>query len=455
VYRGKREYFSCKIQMRSEEEDMKTTLEEISPVKKRLHVEIESKEVDKRLNQAYGKIRKRAKIPGFRPGKVPRKILESYFGEQVIDDVTRELMTETFPKAIDEANTFPLGQPVIEKGILKQGQDFSYSAIIEVRPQFQVEDYLGLELEKEILAVTEEDVQKRLEEIREANGKMDSIQEERPVRDGDFVVVDYEGFEGGLPMEGVKSANLLVKMGRNDFHPEFDKALIGLGKGAETEVSIDFGEDFYDKKLAGKTVNFKMRVIDIKELVLPELNDEFARNLGADLKDLDGLKDEVRKALISQEEERIDRELKGRLLEKISRETEVELPETMVEGEIDFSVERFRGNLERGGSSLEKAGISEEDLRKEFRTDAEKRVREMLILDRIAEQDKISIGEDDLEEGFEKLAKRMGQDLETIKKYYEVRGQVDFLRQEMLKEKTLNYLIEHAKISEVEKGALT
>ncbi|MBW1734948.1 MAG: trigger factor [Deltaproteobacteria bacterium] len=434
---------------------MKTTLEEISPVKKRLHVEIESKEVDKRLNQAYGKIRKRAKIPGFRPGKVPRKILESYFGEQVIDDVTRELMTETFPKAIDEANTFPLGQPVIEKGILKQGQDFSYSAIIEVRPQFQVEDYLGLELEKEILAVTEEDVQKRLEEIREANGKMDSIQEERPVRDGDFVVVDYEGFEGGLPMEGVKSANLLVKMGRNDFHPEFDKALIGLGKGAETEVSIDFGEDFYDKKLAGKTVNFKMRVIDIKELVLPELNDEFARNLGADLKDLDGLKDEVRKALISQEEERIDRELKGRLLEKISRETEVELPETMVEGEIDFSVERFRGNLERGGSSLEKAGISEEDLRKEFRTDAEKRVREMLILDRIAEQDKISIGEDDLEEGFEKLAKRMGQDLETIKKYYEVRGQVDFLRQEMLKEKTLNYLIEHAKISEVEKGALT
>ncbi|HDZ91348.1 MAG TPA: trigger factor [Deltaproteobacteria bacterium] len=441
--------------MRSEEEDMKTTLEEISPVKKRLHVEIESKEVDKRLNQAYGKIRKRAKIPGFRPGKVPRKILESYFGEQVIDDVTRELMTETFPKAIDEANTFPLGQPVIEKGILKQGQDFSYSAIIEVRPQFQVEDYLGLELEKEILAVTEEDVQKRLEEIREANGKMDSIQEERPVRDGDFVVVDYEGFEGGLPMEGVKSANLLVKMGRNDFHPEFDKALIGLGKGAETEVSIDFGEDFYDKKLAGKTVNFKMRVIDIKELVLPELNDEFARNLGADLKDLDGLKDEVRKALISQEEERIDRELKGRLLEKISRETEVELPETMVEGEIDFSVERFRGNLERGGSSLEKAGISEEDLRKEFRTDAEKRVREMLILDRIAEQDKISIGEDDLEEGFEKLAKRMGQDLETIKKYYEVRGQVDFLRQEMLKEKTLNYLIEHAKISEVEKGALT
>lgn len=434
---------------------MKTTLEEISSVKKRLHVEIESKEVDKRLTQAYGKIRKRAKIPGFRPGKVPRKILESYFGEQVIDDVTRELMTETFPKAIDEANTFPLGQPVIEKGILKQGQDFSYSAIIEVRPQFQVEDYLGLELEKEILAVTEEDVQKRLEEIREANGKMDSIQEERPVRDGDFVVVDYEGFEGGLPMEGVKSANLLVKMGRNDFHPEFDKALIGLGKGAETEVSIDFGEDFYDKKLAGKTVNFKMRVIDIKELVLPELNDEFARNLGADLKDLDGLKDEVRKALISQEEERIDREMKGRLLEKISRETEVELPETMVEGEIDFSVERFRGNLERGGSSLEKAGISEEDLRKEFRTDAEKRVREMLILDRIAEQDKISIGEDDLEEGFEKLAKRMGQDLETIKKYYEVRGQVDFLRQEMLKEKTLNYLIEHAKISEVEKGALT
>jgi len=434
---------------------MKTTLEDISPVKKKLLIEIDSKEVDKKLNQAYGEIRKSAKIPGFRPGKVPRKILETYFGNQVIDDVTRELISDSFPKAVDEVNTFPLGQPILEKEALKQGQDFSYSAIMEVRPEFEVKDYLGLDVEKEILSISEEVVQKRLEEIREANGKMVSIEEERQIRDGDFVIVDYEGFEDGQPMEDVKSSNLLVKVGKNDFHPKFDEALIGLKKEDETEVGIDFEDDFYDAKLAGKSVNFKIRIVDIKELVLPELNDEFASNLGADLKDLDSLKKELKNAVTSQEEKRIDSELKQRLLEKISEGIDFELPEVLIDAEIDFSFRRLNDNLERSGSSLEKAGIPEAGLRKEFRPASEKRVKEMLILDRIAKQDQIIIDDDDLEEGYGKLAESMGQDVETVKKYYEARGQVDTLKEEMMKEKTLNYLVDHANISEVERDTFS
>ena len=434
---------------------MKTTLEDINPVKKKLLVEIDSKEVDKRLNQAYGEIRKKAKIPGFRPGKVPRKILETYFGSQVIDDVTRGLISESFPKAVDEVKTFPLGQPILEKEALKQGQDFNYSAIIEVRPEFEVKDYLGLDVEKEMFSISEEDVQKRLEEIREANGKMASIEEERLIRDGDFVIVDYEGFEDGQLLEDVKSSNLLVKVGKNDFHPKFDEALIGLKKEDETEVGIDFEEDFYHTKLAGKSVNFKIKIVDIKELVLPELNDEFASNLGADLKDLDGLKNELRKAITSQEEKRIDGELKRRLLEKISEGIDFELPEVLIDAEIDFSARRLNDNLERSGSSLEKAGISEAGLKKEFRPASEKRVKEMLILDRIAKQDQIDIDDDDLEEGYGKLAESMGQDVETVKKYYEARGQMDSLKEELLKEKTLNYLVDHANISEVERDALS
>ena len=434
---------------------MKTTLEDISPVKKKLLIEIDSKEVDKKLNQAYGEIRKSAKIPGFRPGKVPRKILETYFGNQVIDDVTRELISDSFPKAVDEVNTFPLGQPILEKEALKQGQDFSYSAIMEVRPEFEVKDYLGLDVEKEILSISEEVVQKRLEEIREANGKMVSIEEERQIRDGDFVIVDYEGFEDGQPMEDVKSSNLLVKVGKNDFHPKFDEALIGLKKEDETEVDIDFEENFYHTKLAGKSVNFKIKIVDIKELVLPELNDEFASNFGADLKDLDSLKNELKNAITSQEEKRIDSELKQRLLEKISEGIDFELPEVLVDAEIDFSARRLNDNLERSGSSLEKAGISEAGLKKEFRPASEKRVREMLILDRIAKQDEIDINDDDLEEGYGKLAESMGQDVETVKKYYEARGQVDALKEELLKEKTLNYLVNHANISEVERDSLS
>ena len=434
---------------------MKTTLEDISPVKKKLLIEIDSKEVDKKLNQAYGEIRKTAKIPGFRPGKVPRKILETYFGSQVIDDVTRGLISESFPKAVDEVKTFPLGQPILEKEALKQGQDFNYSAIIEVRPEFEVKDYLGVDVEKELFSISEEDVKKRLEEIREANGKMASIEEERQIRDGDFVIVDYEGFEDGQLVEDVKSSNLLVKVGKNDFHPKFDEALIGLKKEDETEVDIDFEENFYHTKLAGKSVNFKIKIVDIKELVLPELNDEFASNLGADLKDLDSLKNELKNAITSQEEKRIDSELKQRLLEKISEGIDFELPEVLVDAEIDFSARRLNDNLERSGSSLEKAGIPEAGLRKEFRPASEKRVREMLILDRIAKQDEIDINDDDLEEGYGKLAESMGQDVETVKKYYEARGQVDALKEELLKEKTLNYLVNHANISEVERDSLS
>ena len=434
---------------------MKTTLEDISPVKKKLLIEIDSKEVDKKLNQAYGEIRKTAKIPGFRPGKVPRKILETYFGSQVIDDVTRGLISESFPKAVDEVKTFPLGQPILEKEALKQGQDFNYSAIIEVRPEFEVKDYLGVDVEKELFSISEEDVQKRLEEIREANGKMASIEEERQIRDGDFVIVDYERFEDSQLVEDVKSSNLLVKVGKNDFHPKFDEALIGLKKEDETEVDIDFEENFYHTKLAGKSVNFKIKIVDIKELVLPELNDEFASNLGADLKDLDSLKNELKNAITSQEEKRIDNELKQRLLEKISEGIDFELPEVLVDAEIDFSARRLNDNLERSGSSLEKAGISEAGLKKEFRPASEKRVREMLILDRIAKQDEIDINDDDLEEGYGKLAESMGQDVETVKKYYEARGQVDALKEELLKEKTLNYLVNHANISEVERDSLS
>jgi len=434
---------------------METTLEDISPVKKKLLIEIDSKEVDKKLNQAYGEIRKTAKIPGFRPGKVPRKILETYFGSQVIDDVTRGLISESFPKAVDEVKTFPLGQPILEKEALKQGQDFNYSAIIEVRPEFEVKDYLGVDVEKELFSISEEDVKKRLEEIREANGKMASIEEERQIRDGDFVIVDYEGFEDSQLVEDVKSSNLLVKVGKNDFHPKFDEALIGLKKEDETEVDIDFEENFYHTKLAGKSVNFKIKIVDIKELVLPELNDEFASNFGADLKDLDSLKNELKNAITSQEEKRIDNELKQRLLEKISEGIDFELPEVLVDAEIDFSARRLNDNLERSGSSLEKAGISEAGLKKEFRPASEKRVREMLILDRIAKQDEIDINDDDLEEGYGKLAESMGQDVETVKKYYEARGQVDALKEELLKEKTLNYLVNHANISEVERDSLS
>ena len=172
---------------------MKTSVEDISPVKKKLVVEIGADMVDKSVNAAYKRLGKRAKIPGFRPGKIPRKIMERYFGPEVQQDVTRELVNETLAKAVEETETFPLTMPVIENDMLKTGQNFKYTATMEVKPQFELKDYMGIEVEKEKYSVTDGDVKKQLEEIRRNQGTLKSVEEDRPVKQEDYVVIEYEG----------------------------------------------------------------------------------------------------------------------------------------------------------------------------------------------------------------------------------------------------------------------
>ena len=434
---------------------MKASLEDISQVKKKLSVEIDAKEVNKKLNSAYGKIRKTTKIPGFRPGKVPRKILESYFGSQVEADVASELVNESFPPAVEETNAFPLGQPQLEKGPIKLDEKFVYSATMEVRPQFEVKDYLGLDAEKEMVSIGDDEVQKRLEQIREGNGKMESLEEPRPVQEGDFVVINYQGFENDQPLEEVKNENFLLNVGKNDIHAKLDEALLGLNKDDKKDIIVDFEEDYANVNLKGKTVRFEVFIVDIKEQILPELNDEFAKNLGADFEDLKGLKEQIGKHIVTQEENRVEQDLKRRLLQKISEGTEFEVPRVLVEAEVASSIKSIQSNFERSGSSFEKAGISPEMLKQQFALSSESRVKERLILGQIAKQDEITLSDDEFTEGLEKLAQGMGQDVETIRKYYEARGEVDILQEQMLEEKTLGYLVENAKIEEVEAGALT
>jgi trigger factor len=426
---------------------MRTNLEDITSVKKKISVEIESEEVDKKFNKVYKELGKQVKIPGFRPGKVPRKILERHIGSQVTEDVAKDLINETFPGALEEVKTFPLGVPTLEKETLKQGQDFKYSAIMEVRPQFKIDKYLGLEVEKETFSVTEQDVQDQIAQIRNAHGTLTSIDSNRTIKKNDHVVLDYQGFEKGQPLEEIHASNFLLKVGGNDFHPKFEESLIGLKKDDEAETKVEFESGYPHTKLAGKTVDFKIKIIDIKKMVLPELNDEFVQNLGADLKDLKDLNNKVRETILAQEEKRIDSELKQNLLKKVSDSVDFELPQTLVEAEIEQVVENVKQNLIRSGSNLEKTGLSEEKLRKDFRPASEKRVKNLLILGEIAKQEKLTVNEEDLNQGFKDLAESTGQDAEILRKYYQARNLMDALEEKLLEEKTLNYLVENATIS--------
>ncbi len=432
---------------------MKTNVEQLGPTSKKLMIEIESDEVDRRIDQAYREIGKHAKIKGFRPGKVPLKLLERYYGKQVIEDVQKDLIGETFPKALQESDIYPLNFPVLEKGPIERGKSFKYSAIMEVRPEIELGEYLGIEIEKDEPTVSDEDVEERLEQIRKAHGKLKPVEPDRPVQEGDYAIVEYQAFVQGQPIEDMHSSNFMIKIGSGDFHPDLERGLIGAQKGEEREIHVEFEEDYYHSLLAGKSVDFKIRVIDLKYMELPELNDEFAKQLDPEMKNLNALKDRLKELIFQERERQTEREAKEQLLEKIGQGVDIALPQSLVESEIARSIENLKQDLLRSGASLEKAGFSEQKLKEDLRPSAEKKVKNSLILTEIARQDNINVTDEDLNQAFDDLASATGQEVEPLRRYYEVRGMIDSLKQRLLEQKTLNYLFEHANI--IKKGQPT
>jgi trigger factor len=429
---------------------MKASIEQITPVKKRLTVEVDAEEVSRKIDEAYKELKKKAKVDGFRPGKVPRNILQRFFGDQVTQDVKRGLLSETLPQAFEETKIFPVAMPVIENESLKAGEGYKYVALMEVRPEFELKDYMGLEVDKESVSVSEETVNGQLEEIRRVNSRLKPLEEDRGIRDDDCAILEYEAFEGEKPIEGVKAQNFLLRVGTNQFHPEFEKGLLGLKAGDSTEIAVDFEQDHPNTKLAGRKVLFKVKVTDVKLMELPELNDDFAKSLGADFSDLETLKNRIREDIKSREEKRVDRELKRKLLDRIGATVNLDLPESLVDSEMRYAVESVKQNLIRMGSNFDKAGLTEEKVREDFRPASEKRVKDLLILGEIARQNELALSELELDEGFADLAKGMGQDPKVVRQYYEAKGLLEGFRDRLLEEKTLNYLVKGAKIREVE-----
>ena len=430
---------------------MKTTLEDLSQVRKKLIIEIGAQEADRRIDAAYRDLGKTARIPGFRPGKIPRRILENRFGPRVLEDLTRDLVNETLPMAAEEAKLIPLAMPIVQSETLKAGQGFTYSAVIETKPEFELKDYEGVEVEKERASIGEEDVELQLTEIRRSHGSMRSSQEERSIKEGDFAIIDYQGYEGEEVLESVKGENIALEIkSEGSIHPDLGMALVGLKKGASANIALDFAEDHFHSKLAGKRVNLRVKILDIQELELPAMDDEFARGLDAGIESLADLREKIKTELVKREEKRVDAELKKRLLKKIADNVNFELPGTLVQDELNYAIQSIKQNLIRSGSSLVRAGLDEEKLKREIRPKSEIRVKEMLILSEVARQKALDISEKEISDGFARLAEGMGQDAVGIRKYYEANNLMGTFRQGLLEEKTLNYLVKCAIVKEID-----
>ncbi|HDR15808.1 MAG TPA: trigger factor [Desulfobacteraceae bacterium] len=428
---------------------MKTTVEEITSTMKKIIVEIGEDEVARKLDEAYHSLSRNVKIPGFRPGKAPRSVLETRFGDQVREDVSREFVANTFPAAITEADMNVLGYPQIEKDVPTKGKPFTYSASMEVRPAFEVKDFKGVEVQKEKVEVTDEQVQARLDAIVQSHGKLKPVDDRETIEENDYVVLDYKAFEGEEPIEDTSAENYMLHVGSGDFHPIFEKSLIGIEKGVEKDIEVDFEETFHHTKLAGKHIRFHVVVSDIKTVELPPLDDDFARGLGGDFADLEDLKTKVRESMLLEMERRTDKEAKQRLLEKISASVQVDLPRILVDSELNYAIDSVKQNLARSGLSVEKAGISDEKLSEELLPASEKRVKEMLVLGQIARQENLQLEDQDLDDAFNSMAAAASQPPDVLRRYYESKGIIDNLKEKLLEEKTLKYLIDNANVIEV------
>jgi len=429
---------------------METSIEEISQVKRQINVEIETEEVTKKLDQAYNKLSKRVKVKGFRPGKAPRRILEQYYGKEIMTDVKNDLIKESFSKVIEETKLFPLGNPSIEAEAIQPGKNFNYTILMEIRPDFELKEYMGISVEKEILNISEDNVDKKLKELREAHAQLVSINEERGIKEGDYVIINYDCTWKDEHVKGIEGKDFMIHIGDKNFYPEIESGIRGLKKAEKKDIKIDFSEDFSDRRLANKSVTFHISVKDIKKKDLPDLNDDFARSLGKEFKSLADLRERVKKEITLQEEKRIDSELKKRLLKKITAKVDFELPQTMVENEIEHSMATIKQNFLRAGTKLESANISEDTMRQDLKLAAEEKVKEGLILSKIADLEGIKLEDSDIRDGFQELAAQTGQNLAILQQYYEKNNLMDSFRNQILMEKILNHLVQGAKISEVQ-----
>ena len=424
---------------------MNVNVEEISSIKKKVSIEIPGDEVTKEVDSFYKDLGKKANIKGFRPGKVPRNILERYFKDYVKAEVVQKLIGESYPKALTEANLEPVAPPVIDPGEFSEGKSFQYSAVIDVKPDIKLEGYTGLEIEGKKEELKDEEVEQRLKSLQNLHANLKTVSEGRPIQTGDYVIVDYEASVGGKPLEGAKALDFTVEVGSGQFIPTFEEKLIGLNPGEEKEIEVSFPEDYGYQKWAGKTILFHVKIKEIKEKILPVLDDEFAKDLG-DYSSLEELKTKLRGEIEKEKELALERQLKDQVVDQLLEANPFEVPESLVEEQAKALASDMKLRLAAQGMDLKNLGVTEEKLQGDYKAMAQKQVKTFLILEKIASQEGIAATDEEADERLKEMAERMHQKFDVVKRYYEKNGLLPEVKAGILRDKTLHFLLEKANV---------
>ncbi len=430
---------------------MQVTVKDVSTVKKILHIEVPEEDVVRELDNAYKTLKKKAKIKGFRPGKAPRSILERMFKKDVHNDVTSKLLQDSFIAALKETDLSIVGQPQLDPPGLDEKGPYKYEATVEVKPELGELDFKGLKLQKNLYEVSDEEIDTQLKLLQKNLAKREPITEERPVQENDFVSIDYQGFKDGQPfVETQKTKNFTMKIGAGSILKEFDEQIIGMQPGSSREIQVKFPEDYFNDKLANHEITFQTTVNEIREEKLPEIDDEFAKELGQ-YENLDAVKKAITDNLKQGYDKRVEHELNEQIFEALIAKTEFELPESMVEYELEGIVEEAERSFAYHNKSMEEAGLSKEKLSEQYRGTAEKQVRRHLILGQIVDQEKLTLADEELEKGFEEIAASVNQPAEQIRSYYQQNSdKLEILKHTLLEKDAIKLIIENSIIENVE-----
>ena len=426
---------------------MKVQLEDVSPIEKKISFEIPWEKVSQEIESAYRSLNQNVKLKGFRPGKVPRSILERYYKNQVGEEVQSKLISDALVKAVEENKLLPVGEPTVLDRQFEQGKDFKYALRIEVKPEVTVEGYKGLETEKEKVEVTDAEVEARLQDLQEHHSQLKPIEAKRPVAEKDFVVFDFEGTLDGKPLDGWKANDHLTEVGRKLLVADLDQHLIGLRPEEEKDVTLNLPETYGRKELAGKQIRVHLKVKEIKEKILPILDDDFAKDVG-DYATLADLRQKLRQNLEEQKRMQADQAAKDRLLGQLIEKNPFPVPQSMMDRQIQSLMARAEWRLASQGVRINPQDPDREKIRETLQPTAEKEIRSMLILEKIAEREKITVLEEELGQRLEKMAQELNQRPEALRSYYQREGRMEDLQAQLRDEKTLDFLLSQAKITE-------
>ncbi|RSL32243.1 trigger factor [Salibacterium salarium] len=414
-----------------------------------LTVEVDSETFDNALDQAFEKVKKQVNVPGFRKGKVPRKLFEQRFGvESLYQDAVDIVLPDAYSEAVQETNIDPVDQPQIDIEEIEKGKNLVFKATVTVKPEVELGEYKGLEVEEFDSSVSDEDVEEELNKLQEQQAEL-VVVEEGEVQEGDTIVMDFKGFVDGEAFEGGEAENYSLEIGSGQFIPGFEEQLVGMTAGEEKDITITFPEEYHSEDLAGKEAVFSVKLHDIKRKELPEFDDEFAKDVDEDVETLAELKEKQKDKLKHDKEHEKEHYERDTVVEKASENAKVDIPEAMITSETDRMMQEFDQRLQAQGMSLDMyyqvAGTDEEGMKEQFKSEAEKRVKMNLTLEAVAEAEEVEASDEDVEKELDKMAETYQREKEEIRQLLAMQGGTDALKGDLRVQKAIDFLVEHSK----------